>query len=126
LKSFAFPFQQEEIPSQKYGHFEPGASRYDLWLRHGLHQSVTLEQLQDAITINPTVDVKLVYGVLGVSAAMHLFCSKILFSVGARHQYMSKVFLSLTIRPFSHPPIVMSGITLKATIFGRGTDGTHF
>lgn len=59
LRPFRFPFRQAVIPATTWGRFEPRASRYDLWLRHGLDPSVALPDLQAAITITPAVDVTL-------------------------------------------------------------------
>ena len=66
LLPFHFSFRQTAIPDQEWGRFEPRSSRYDLWLRHGLDSTTTLEQLQATITISPPVDVRLVRHSLGV------------------------------------------------------------
>ena len=66
LRPFRFPFRQAAIPEQEWSRFEPRASRYDLWLPHGLDSSTTLEQLQSAIDVSPAVDVRMVRHSLSV------------------------------------------------------------
>jgi hypothetical protein len=65
LKSFAFPFTQTEISEKSYENIRPGATRLDMWLRHGLAADVTLDKLFAAMTITPAVDVRLVRPRLG-------------------------------------------------------------
>ena len=57
LKPFTFPFTQASLPTQKYRALTPAAARWDMWLRHGLDESVTMAALEAAITIKPAVDV---------------------------------------------------------------------